>query len=156
MSKIITEMRALSIIQPWAELIVSGKKNVENRSWDSKHRGFVAIHASKAKTLFRFEDCKEVYNINVDPDSVAYGCVIGFAEVVDVISEDQVTNKTKKWFTGDYGLVVKNMIKLSNPVPVKGALGYWKLKGQTLSKCLVQLSAKQRLMIANNLLSPRP
>jgi len=38
-------MRALTIQQPWAWLIVHGRKGIENRSWGTRHRGPLAIHA---------------------------------------------------------------------------------------------------------------
>lgn len=38
-------MRALSIRQPWASLIASGRKTVELRSWTTKYRGPVLILA---------------------------------------------------------------------------------------------------------------
>ena len=40
-------MRALSIRQPWAYLIAIGAKDVENRSWLTRFRGRIYIHASK-------------------------------------------------------------------------------------------------------------
>ena len=39
------EMRALSIRQPWAWLIVNGHKDIENRSWRTKYRGPFLVHA---------------------------------------------------------------------------------------------------------------
>lgn len=40
-------MKAMSIKQPWAELIVSGVKDVENRTWSTDYRGPILIHAGK-------------------------------------------------------------------------------------------------------------
>jgi hypothetical protein len=40
-------MRALSIRQPWADLILSGEKDVENRTWYTHHRGLLVVHASR-------------------------------------------------------------------------------------------------------------
>jgi hypothetical protein len=40
-------MKAISIKQPWAWLIVNGYKNIENRSWKTDYRGKLLIHASK-------------------------------------------------------------------------------------------------------------
>ncbi|EOG5366173.1 ASCH domain-containing protein [Cronobacter sakazakii] len=42
-------MKALSIRQPWAWLIVNGFKDIENRSWNTKYRGPLLIHASATK-----------------------------------------------------------------------------------------------------------
>ena len=144
------ELRSLSIAQPWAECIISKGKNIENRSWDTRIRGYIAIHASGAYTPIRFESCHNNYGIKIDPDDVSYGAIVGFAEIVDVVTKKGLTSKTKKWFQGDYGFVLKNVIKLKNPIPVKGGLSFWKLKGATLKKCLDQLSATQRKKIISN------
>lgn len=40
-------MKALSIMQPWASMIVFGFKPVENRTWSTGHRGPTLIHAGK-------------------------------------------------------------------------------------------------------------
>jgi activating signal cointegrator 1 len=40
-------MKAITIIQPWATLIALGEKKFETRSWATKHRGPLAIHAGK-------------------------------------------------------------------------------------------------------------
>lgn len=38
-------MKALTIRQPWASLIAAGVKTIETRSWSTKYRGPLAIHA---------------------------------------------------------------------------------------------------------------
>src|SRR5437016_10859136 len=40
-------MKALSVRQPWAWLIVNGHKDIENRSWQTKFRGKLLIHAGQ-------------------------------------------------------------------------------------------------------------
>lgn len=55
-------MKALSIRQPWAWLIVNGFKDIENRSWDTKYRGLVLIHASKGMTKDQYRACREICN----------------------------------------------------------------------------------------------
>jgi hypothetical protein len=39
-------MHALSVMQPWAALIVLGVKRIETRSWRTGFRGRLAVHAS--------------------------------------------------------------------------------------------------------------
>lgn len=147
------EIHAISIIQPSGELIVRGKKNIENREWKTKKRGFIAIHASGKYDRNRYEYFSENYNVHIDPDEVDYGAIIGFAEIVDVIQEEDVTRATSKWFEGRYGFVLKNMIKLPKAFPVQGSIGMWKLKGKDFEKCLEQLPAGQRKLIRENVLS---
>lgn len=43
----VDKMKALSLTQPWATLIAIGAKKVETRSWQTSHRGLIAIHAAK-------------------------------------------------------------------------------------------------------------
>lgn len=40
-------MKVLSLLQPWATLVVIGAKRIETRSWKTKYRGEILIHASK-------------------------------------------------------------------------------------------------------------
>jgi len=40
-------MKALTVYQPWATLLILGAKHYEIRSWHTEHRGPVAIHASR-------------------------------------------------------------------------------------------------------------
>ncbi len=42
-------MKALSLLQPWATLVVIGVKQIETRSWSTAYRGPLLIHASKGK-----------------------------------------------------------------------------------------------------------
>lgn len=40
-------MRALTLTQPWASLVAGGAKRIETRSWKTRYRGPLAIHAAK-------------------------------------------------------------------------------------------------------------
>lgn len=137
------ELRALSVTQPWAECIISQGKNVENRSWNTNRRGYIAIHASSTCKKEKFQSCENDYGLEFDINEVDYGKIIGFAKIVDVITEEDVTSQTEGWFEGEYGFVLADIIKLKEPVEVKGTLSFWKLKGKALEKCLTQLNQKQ-------------
>jgi len=41
-------MKVLSLRQPWADLIVDGRKKVETRKWNTSYRGWFWVHASKS------------------------------------------------------------------------------------------------------------
>jgi hypothetical protein len=137
------EIRALTITQPWAECILSQGKNVENRTWNTHQRGYVAIHASSSFSPSRFENCEENYGLVINPDDVDYGSIVAFAKLVDVVTEEDLTKDTKKWFEGTYGFIFQDVIRLKHPVEVKGSLNFWKLKGKTLDACLAQLNQTQ-------------
>jgi hypothetical protein len=104
-------VKILSIRPPWAYLITRGSKNIENRSWPTKYRGPVLIHASL--NIDR-NACKAR---GLDPTKLQTGGVIGIAEIVDC-----VTAHRSRWFGGPYGFVLKNR----RPLPFakwKGGLG---------------------------------
>ena len=42
-------MKAITIWQPWAQLVAVGAKNYETRSWSTRYRGAIAIHAAKKR-----------------------------------------------------------------------------------------------------------
>jgi hypothetical protein len=131
----IKEIGAITVIQPWAHVILHKGKNVENRQVNSHYRGTIAIHASGRKSNAWLKRCK----IKLNPDDLAYGAVVGFAELTDVITQKTVTPKTEKWFDGKFGLVLINVIPLKRPMKTKRARGVWRLRGKILRDCLAEL-----------------
>ena len=132
-------------MQPWAYVILHEGKNVENRPKTTHYRGTIAIHASQTMYQEDFDALKKELGIRLDPysDRIAAMAVVGFADIVDVVTKETVTQKTKKWFQGKYGYVLSNVVPLREPVEVKGALGFWRLNGKSLKSCLDQLSGAQ-------------
>ena len=63
-------MKCLSLKQPYADLLVSGKKTIELRTWNTKFRGGFLIHASKKVDKLR---------LKIDPDSLVMGSIVGKA-----------------------------------------------------------------------------
>jgi hypothetical protein len=104
-------MKILSLQQPWAHLVVSGAKDIENRTWSTSYRGPLLVHASLKVNL---EACRRY---RLDPAELETGGVVGIAEISDC-----VTSHPSKWFEGDYGFVLRRRQKLPF-VKWKGALG---------------------------------
>lgn len=84
-------MKALSIRQPWAWLIVHGPKRFENRCWSKAHpgrsyHGEVLIHASAGMTRQEYEDAAEVaesYEVQLPPAAeLERGGIIGQARII--------------------------------------------------------------------------
>ena len=118
-------MKALSIRQPWAELIIRGIKDVENRSWSTEHRGPLAIHA--ARTFYfnlddkaereEWEDLCDEYGL--DKDKLVYGALVGTVDVVEVTKQV----KSKWHIQGNWGWYVKDAKRLEKPVAKRGMPG---------------------------------
>lgn len=101
-------MKALSIRQPWAWLIVHGGKDIENRTWRTKFRGPIMIHAGKKVDLRAYADLKAQGVKLPALEKLQTGGIIGKALIVDCIDHSD-----SPWFRGPHGLV------LSDPRPVK-------------------------------------
>lgn len=78
-------MKTLSIRQPWADLIIQGRKTLELRTWTVKYRGLLAIHASQ--TVER-EVCLAHC---LDPDQLTTGAVIGVVELAAIDELDAIS-----------------------------------------------------------------
>lgn len=112
-------MKALSIRQPWAWLIVNGYKDIENRVWNTKFRGKVLIHASLKLDSKAYDDVlKAGYPIPSKSD-IARGGIVGEAILLHVVTESN-----NPWFHGPYGLVM-DRAKILPFVPAKGQLRFF-------------------------------
>ena len=73
-----TNTRALSIRQPWAELIMLGEKDTEYRSRATNVRGRIAIYASLSN-----EDLEDAEEYGLSLDKLPRGVIIGTVELFD-------------------------------------------------------------------------
>ena len=87
------QVQVLSIRQPWAELILTGDKWCENRSWKTGYRGRLYIHASRCDSL-PAEDWK-FYKLA--KDKMTTGAIVGHVELVDIVwmGDDNFENWNK-------------------------------------------------------------
>ena len=121
-------MKCLSICQPFAELIVQGKKTIELRKWNTKFRGEFLVHA--AKNILE-EDCKRM---KISPKTVTTGAIIGKVNLVDVKKYDSdkelKADKKKHHSISDntknkYGFILENPKKLRVPIEYLGKLNFF-------------------------------
>lgn len=126
-------MKALSIRQPWAWLIVNGYKDIENRSWRTNYRGPVLIHASSRKpTKTEVFEARKILlqshglSVAASMPSVEHfklGGVIGVASITGWCVEDQMS----PWFTGPIGLKLAKARPLPFK-PMKGQLSFFETR----------------------------
>lgn len=120
-------MKCLSVSQPFADLIISGKKTIELRKWNTNFRGEFLIHAP---LKIRTEDCRRL-KIN---KKFVTGAIIGKAEIWDVkkynsIKEIKMDQKfhlaSKNFHDKTFGFRLKNAKPLRIPITCKGQLGFF-------------------------------
>lgn len=117
-------IKAISVCQPWAWLIIYGGKDIENRDWGTGYRGLLAIHASKGMTRAEYEDAADFAEVNgvtvPAKKDLVLGAIIGTVRLVACVRRSE-----SPWFCGDYGLELANPRPLRQLVPAKGMLGLW-------------------------------
>ncbi|MDP9528554.1 ASCH domain-containing protein [Pseudomonas protegens] len=125
-------MKALSIRQPWAWLIIHGGKDIENRSWHTKYRGRFLVHAAKGMT--RAEYCEaldlvhdigsmELYHRFPSFETLERGGIIGSVELVD-----SVDHSKSPWYMGQKGFLLRDPKPLPF-MPLKGQLQFFDVPG---------------------------
>jgi len=117
-------MKALSIRQPWAWLIVMGYKDVENRTWPTRFRGEFLVHTGKGFDQAGYEWVVSEMGLAVpQPREYEHGGVIGVATLTDC-----VTQHDSLWFSGPYGFVLRNARSLQF-ILLRGRLGFFDVAG---------------------------
>ena len=125
-------MRAITIRQPWAELIVRGEKDVENRSWRTNHRGPLLIHAGA-------QAYRESFAEHGVPDDAERSAIIGVVEVVDCKQE-----RTSTWHEeGSWGWYLVRAKRFRKPIPMKGRRGLFEVPDRKVAAQLGQRFRKR-------------
>jgi len=129
-------MKALSIINPWAHLIMYHGKNIENRTWRTDYRGRILVHVSKKimpgyrHLISELEDLDMEKYCELEEEKkieAECGMIIGSVELYDCVLEQCKV----PW--GEPGLwhwKLRNPLPLEKPVPARGSLGLWDYTGE--------------------------
>jgi hypothetical protein len=112
------EIKALSIKQPYPHHIFHDGKDVENRDWPTKGRGWFIVHAGVSKTELDMDDPAEA--------ALPRGGAVGMARIVDCVTE-----MDSRWFFGRYGFVLGDAFPLPL-VTCRGKLSFFNLEPDTL------------------------
>jgi hypothetical protein len=114
-------MKALSIRQPWAWLILHADKDIENRSWSTNFRGRVLIHAGAAWGNWEREAVRyvhEKFGIHI-PSDLPLGGIVGAVSIIGC-----VTSSPSRWFEGPFGFELADQQPLPF-FPYRGALSFF-------------------------------
>jgi hypothetical protein len=163
-------LKALSIKQPWASLIVNGHKDIENRDWPTNLTGPVLIHAGKRfDEDYAYKDdsgwcCNpeyywlpdKVYKAHYHYDSEWRGDVsdgkIDVPHISDVedlrggiVGIAEIVACTDKhnspWFVGKYGFVLRNARPLPF-TPLRGQLKFFDVPDEVIRHLNLEVATK--------------
>ena len=139
-------MKALTLWQPWATLMALGAKTIETRSWSTRYRGLLAIHAAKRFGQDERRLCMEQPFADVlvtggiaTLRDIPLGVLVAVVELVEVVpTEGQLIASGGDWpqdpelAFGDYALgryawKTRRLRRLDPPIPWRGAQGLFNL-----------------------------
>lgn len=97
----LASLRPLAVRQPWAWLIVNGRKDVENRSRRTHIRGSVLIHAAAARAQFAGlrSEVKATHGSRI-PEDVEFGGIVGVVDIVDCLERSGSSWHEKDYYGG--------------------------------------------------------
>jgi len=154
-------VKALSLWQPWATLLVRGWKGTETRSWGTPERGWIAVAATATlppagrKALKRQDFQMALYHCvpgvdtnrraEVLPGDLTYGAILGIAKVGGCreMTEESISYR-REWEPlehafGDYQpgrfeWHIERAHVFIEPIPCKGGQKLWNVKGELASE----------------------
>ena len=123
-------MKVLTIKQPWATLIMQRYKRFEFRSWQTKYRGDLLIHAGKGIDKEAIKRLKKYL-----PKELPLGKILGKVTLVDCVKmspefKEELLKEnrdiyTKSSFQENYGWQIDNVQVFEEPIEAKGHLSLW-------------------------------
>jgi hypothetical protein len=140
-------VKALSLRQPWAHVVLYHGKNIENRHWTTRFRGTFLLHASKGMTRAEYGDAEEfcagvlgwalrermAFQTEIQRDA-RFGGIVGIAKLVDVVppcerqcfehDEERLCSHRLWHMPEQFGFVLEHVVPLPF-VPFKGSLGFF-------------------------------
>lgn len=142
-------MKCLSLMQPWATLVVLGVKRWETRRWQTDHRGPLAIHASRTFTEAARQLCQAApfratlhragFKHSAD---LPRGVILGTVELVDCRPTEEVraglsdAERAFGDFAGRWVWLLAGATALAIPRPCCGRLGLFDAPAVEGEPCL--------------------
>jgi hypothetical protein len=142
-------MKALTVCQPYAELIASGVKLVENRTWETKYRGRFYVHAGRSREWLddpgEYETAADrPRDYGIPLSRMAFGCVIAIATLIDCVKYEDIQagkyDQTYPWLPthehteGPWCWILGDNVARVGPYRYKGQQGLFDINPANLTR----------------------
>lgn len=129
----VTELppRGLTLKPWWAWAVMHAGKRIENRSWQTRYRGRIAIHAGRAGVTpaerLSFAQRVGVAGLVLPDDSaMIHSAIVGRAVLVDCVQLDPA--QLGIWGeSGSWHWLLEDVQPIERPVAMPGKLGLWRV-----------------------------
>lgn len=138
-------MKALTISQPFASLIMSGEKFVENRTWETKHRGILLIHAGRGTQ----------YLTKSELQHYPHGCILGAMDLRACVHINEIRRASRvdeslpelsakavkqldhhRHTEGPFCWCLSGGLRFDTPIPWKGGQGLWEFPDELYQEAI--------------------
>jgi activating signal cointegrator 1 len=127
-------MKAITIRQPWASLIKENIKKVEIRSWKTKYRGEIFIHAGSGVDKEYLEKYKNIIDINNLPTKKIIAkcnivdCILLTSDNIKLLNQHNIGYQINEKSIGQYGFILEDINLINCNKEIKGQLGLWNIE----------------------------
>ncbi|HYE70625.1 MAG TPA: hypothetical protein VD932_03785 [Aquabacterium sp.] len=145
-------MKAITICQPFAHLIRLREKRVENRTWPTKHRGLIYIHAGKSRQWLNVENGVDV-ETQIPVSKMHFGAVVAIANLVDCLPIAEIESgrhdERHPWLRshehahGPWCWVLDSIAAIG-PWPYRGAQGLFDIDDEELGRIATEVLEADR------------
>lgn len=122
-------MNCLTVCQPWGAGIVHGDKEHENRTWYTKVRGALLIHAGLSEKWMTPQAIALCSDRCTREQMSFRGCIIGVANLVDVVRAADAMRVAAadqaKFICGPWCFVLWGRLAFPKPIPYRGQQGFF-------------------------------
>lgn len=124
-------MKTISYHQPYAWMLANGYLDIDDRTWGTKHRGDLAIHASKRFSPHYYDFVKNGLGIDIPaPEDLEYGGIVAIVNLTHCLSPGEPTNvrPERRAHGGShcFGWVVDN-VRPVDFIPYRGQQGLFEV-----------------------------
>ena len=135
-------MKVISLLQPWASLVVKGAKKIETRSWATPYRGTLLIHASMGKKALWLLDNPPFSHYFSNKADMTHGCIIGQVTLTAIIKMEDFNLSPERlelltleekafgdYSNGRFGWLLADPVEYEVPIFCRGHLRLWEYNG---------------------------
>jgi activating signal cointegrator 1 len=137
-------VKAITICQPYADLVLLPRederfKRTENRTWSTRYRGPLLIHAGKSRSWIErdpMDPLRDIYGSAIS--GFVLGAIIGVVDMIDCLRAEEVERKYPQLrghphISGPYCHVYARVHRFANPIPYKGSQGFFDVPDHILA-----------------------
>src|SRR5262249_49168569 len=127
--KLLQDELVLSVKQPWAQLIIEGRKDVEVRSWSTDYRGPLWIHTGQKLDSYATERFgqRDLFRGGIIGCAVLCGIRPFCSKSWEAWRSRHLDDAPFNEELAKYGWIFRNPKRLERPIPVKGSTGLFHL-----------------------------